>query len=382
MAIQDEQPENAPVSLPPDQELPAFNQVPHTPDFAPSEQFVFPEDLSMFQASTDVPRQPLTAIADDTSSLADTPLPDQQLSVEQMPLIEHGLYSGDPAFLLPPQTALPPQQPKRKRLGAPTFIVLCLVIILVLLGSSGLIYDVAYYQPQQAQVVATAIGNAQATSTVSSAATTVAGYATADAVRQQATVQAYQNLYQQATSGTPFLNDSLSQQTSSTWDKYQQSDKSASCGFKNGSYHAYQSTSGYYQPCYENTSGFADFAFQVDMTILSGDKGGLLFRSNSNTGKSYLLDVDISGVYHLYVYTGFKASESHTILFGSTRSMTTGSNQIAIVAKGSILYLYINQQFIDSVTDATLKSGLVGVLADDYQQATEVAFSNAKVWVL
>lgn len=57
-------------------------------------------------------------------------------------------------------------------------------------------------------------------------------------------------------------------------------------------------------------------------------------------------------------------------------------NKIAVVARGSSLTLYINQQYVTGVNDWAYQSGAIGVFADDQLNPTVVAFNNAEVWML
>ncbi len=60
------------------------------------------------------------------------------------------------------------------------------------------------------------------------------------------------------------------------------------------------------------------------------------------------------------------------------------SNLVAVVAQGSTLNLYINQQKIDSISDTTYSHGEIAVVADGFpsNHPTEVMYSNARVWKL
>jgi len=53
---------------------------------------------------------------------------------------------------------------------------------------------------------------------------------------------------------------------------------------------------------------------------------------------------------------------------------------IAVVANGSHLDMYVNQQNIASVNDSTYSQGLVGFVAENDSGPSEAVFSNAKVW--
>lgn len=395
MAFHDEQHEDTPLPLATPEKSFATEQVPQTPDPAPSEQFKFPEvpTTPEIQANPD-PLTPPAANVDEASTLANQPVPEQpqffgeptllNANAGQVSFTEYGTIPHPPPYPIPGQT-LPSSPSRRRRLDATAIVAICLTILLIILGGGGLIYDLAYYQPHQAQVNATATTNAQATGTVSSASTALVSSENTATAQETATVQTYQSIYTQATSGSPVLNDALRLQNNSNWDVFQQPDKSGACGFQNGSYHASIVNAGFFQPCYENTSSFSNFAVQIDMTILTGDYGGIVFRADNIKGTEYLLEVNVDGQYNLYVFTGFKANEdqSQTILSNTTRYMdSSGSTTITLIAQGNTLYFYLNKNFVGSITDSTLASGLIGVEADDYQHATEVAFRNIKVWNL
>jgi hypothetical protein len=57
-------------------------------------------------------------------------------------------------------------------------------------------------------------------------------------------------------------------------------------------------------------------------------------------------------------------------------------NTIGVIARDSNIYLYINKQRVGHLNDNKLSLGEVGVFCTDVTNSTEVAFSNARVWVL
>ncbi len=125
---------------------------------------------------------------------------------------------------------------------------------------------------------------------------------------------------------------------------------------------------------------FSDSAFQVQMTIVQGDAGGIGFRSDSTKGKGYLFVISQDGKYGLYVFTN---ASPFLIRSGSNTAINTGLNQsniVAVVANGSTIDLYVNNQKIESVNDSTYSQGQIGVSAVELNNPTEVVFSNAKVW--
>jgi hypothetical protein len=115
--------------------------------------------------------------------------------------------------------------------------------------------------------------------------------------------------------------------------------------------------------------------YQVQMTTLSGDGGGLLFRNASN---GYRLRVGPDGTYDLVNSTSTLTSGSS----GAIQKGTNVTNQLTIIAQGSKISLYINAQYITSVTDTASSCGHIGLMAVGFGGVGNAAFSNAKVWTL
>lgn len=351
------------------------------PQIVPSEQFVLPENLTNASYGASLAVEEATDIPTNDSASDKTCSPENALSTDQQATAEdvsvpattpdaNGVDALD-------QLALQPPAPRRKRLKRRTVIALC-VVLLLLLGSGAVLFDLEYYQPYQAQATA----NAQATGTAATALTQTANFDATSIASDQATAEVYQNIYQKAIHGTPFLTDPLSKQSNANWDTYNDSGQDA-CVFKNGSYHAQQSQTGYFVPCIEQNNGFEDFAIQVDMTIVSGNYGGIIFRGKD--GFFYYIDIDPSGDYSFCKYDYLKSNDSSVLSSGATGYMLPGNNQtnqLTLIAEGSTFYLYINQHYTDTFTDSSFPSGWIGFLADSNDIPTDVAFSNEKLWVL
>jgi serine/threonine protein kinase len=183
--------------------------------------------------------------------------------------------------------------------------------------------------------------------------------------------------------GTPVLNDPL-RDNSQGFNWLVTSDSSGSCAFTGGAYHA-RTGAGYYYPCIANATDFDNFAYEVQMKIIKGDCGAILFRVDSANTSFYYFRVCQDGSYALYRYTNYAGS--NLIAPQSNSVINAGLNQsnlVAVVAQGSTLDLYVNQQKVDSISDNTYSHGKIGIVADGFpgSHPTEVAYSNAKVWKL
>ncbi len=179
------------------------------------------------------------------------------------------------------------------------------------------------------------------------------------------------------TNGKLAFDDPLSQPYQ--WDVYANASLGLTCQFSNGAYHVSESKIGYVYTCPDQTQ-FGNFAFEVQMTILHGDCGGIIFRITVT--KYYLFVVCANGYYELEA--GLDNTHFKTLVTKSSPAITTGYNQlntIAVVANRSTLDLYVNHTKIDSVSDSTDSgTGFIGLAADAASYLTEVAYSNAKVW--
>ncbi len=219
--------------------------------------------------------------------------------------------------------------------------------------------------------------NATATAQANAAAT-----ATAQVNQATATATAFQDMLSSATSGTAALDDPLSDNSqNNNWDEG--ATKTGNCMFTNGVYEASEALQGYLQPCIAEATNFRDFVYQIQVSITEGNQGGILFRANGANGTFYLFRIGTDGSYALDRYNG--KQHSATLASGFSDAITVGlnqANQLAVYAKGSALYLFINGQYVTSLKDSTLSSGQIGVVALDYSVPSQVAFSDAQVWKL
>jgi len=309
---------------------------------------------------------------------------------------------------LPVPPARPPTQPnfrRRDTLPTRTTILLITLAIVLIVGGLGLILYTTTVQYRSslhaqatdiarstAQVRETAQAQKQATADVLSTqnaniyatATTQAGVtATATALLEDATATATALgvVFTQASSGTAVLDDPLSNNSGNhNWDETHGT-VDGQCVFTGTAYHTKAARQGFFQPCFAESSNFTNFVYQVSMIIDNGNRAGIVFRANSAGKALYLFYISIDGRYSLDLYKS--GSQATTLQNGFSPAIMTGAkqtNQLVVIAYKSILYLYVNQQFIISLTNSTLSSGMIGVAALDLKNPTEAEFSNAQVW--
>jgi hypothetical protein len=221
-------------------------------------------------------------------------------------------------------------------------------------------------------------------------ATAVAnGIATQSAVngaQATATASTSQNLYTVSTGGNPVLNDPLSDDSRGYGWSTASSSGGGKCQFTGGAYHVSVPNNSFFQTCYASATSFANFAFSVQMRIVQGNCGGMLFRVAAEDSKFYYWRMCQDGSYGLFIYVTNSGNTTKTLLNSTTGLFNTGLNQsnlLTVIVKGQTIYLYVNKQKVDSVNDGTYGRGEIGLSAETFSSSpTEVAYSNAEVWQL
>ncbi len=120
----------------------------------------------------------------------------------------------------------------------------------------------------------------------------------------------------------------------------------------------------------------SNFAIQADMTIVHGDGGGFIFRSDSNMERNERLRVSPNGTYDL-------VNQTNTLISGSSPAIKQGhnqTNQLTIVAQKHTIYVYINSEFIGQIDDWNSSYGTVGMMAVDFGNPTDVRYENVQVF--
>lgn len=235
-------------------------------------------------------------------------------------------------------------------------------------------------------VNATAAANATATAqaNVATAAARTDAVSTANAQSAVATETANVNTYRQATQSNPILNDPLvNNQAGYNWSEIPIVSQGGTCSFIANAYHATQTQSNKFYRCEALNTDYANFAFQVEAIIQTGDEAGIVFRFNQTLSRFYAFHISVDGAYSLDIdnSNGFISSLSS----GQSTAMKGGHNQtnlLAVLARGTSITIFVNQQYITSVTDSTYTQGAVGVMAQDDSSPTNVSFTNARLWKL
>ena len=203
------------------------------------------------------------------------------------------------------------------------------------------------------------------------------------AAQATAAATSWQNRYEQVVNNPPFFVDSLNQNVNG-WDTG--NDGTISCLFGNNAYHVSALLPYKLAGCTPKKFGsFNNLAYQVQMTIVRGDEGGIIFRLISPTAKqqqqNYFFTLNRSGTYTLWaVHAQYKI-----LLHKPSPAIKTGLNQsnlLIVIAQGKQIVLYINKQYVASILDNSSARGTIGLFATSLPDTTEVVFSDLKVWRL
>ena len=262
-----------------------------------------------------------------------------------------------PQTILPAQS-LSTQQEALRRVSSPARTLLFIIIAILIIGGSGLVYYVTLGRPAEFHAQATAIAQAFLAPI------------------------SPQDVYTNVTSGKPMINDSLSNSSASTWSE--SGVIGDRCGFAGGAYHINTSGNVFTTRCFSSTSSLRDFAFQVQMTIAQGSLGGLIFRVDNTQSTYYFFFIKSDGFYGLLLHTG--PNQLKILSYGPSPAINAGlgqQNLLTVIARGNMIYLYVNKQYIGTATDSTYQSGGIGLISSRETAPTgDVAFSNVQVWKL
>jgi len=193
---------------------------------------------------------------------------------------------------------------------------------------------------------------------------------------------ALQKMYTAVTTNVPLLYDPLSRQDANYWNvgTWHQGD---SCSFNDGAYHIVSIEQEYYSWCIAEAPVFSNFVYQVQMKILRGDGGGLVFRARDKSGDYYYFGIGQTGAYNLYRFSS--KEDRQELQSGSSSGIKTGLNQVnllSIVARGAQIAVFVNKQPIAEINDSAYQKGQIGLAADEDNNTTDVAYTSAQVWTL
>ena len=286
-----------------------------------------------------------------------TPAPEvnSQAMNEQFPMLNRGDWD----------TGSKGRQPKRQSGSGRGLLMVALALLALILIASG---AGAYYFLAGSRSLfifggpdITATTRARGQSTAIALMTANARHFASATAQVKATSTAEANPYAPG-GGRLVINDPLKDQGQHLNWQEGWNENNAACQFKRNAYGQY----------------LGERRISVIGRHVLGSYSGIVFRADRATTHLYYFIIDESGNFHLKVYFD-KFDTSSMVASGSSAAIkTSGSNLMAVGARGGQIDLYVNRQLIKSLSDTTFRSGQIGVVA----LAGEVAFSNVRVWKL
>jgi hypothetical protein len=133
----------------------------------------------------------------------------------------------------------------------------------------------------------------------------------------------------------------------------------------------------YYGDEYDNS------VIEVDARAPSGEKGisyGIVFRVGKDGNSFYAFNLSTAGRYAVYYYSRTKGWTA-LIPYTSSDAVKPGAekNRLKVAVQGEQIAVYVNDQFLDSVTDSTLAAGRIGVYVSTADANGKAAFGNLSI---
>ena len=199
-------------------------------------------------------------------------------------------------------------------------------------------------------------------------------------------------IYTQVMCRHALFSSELDRQDGLRWDENDQ------CRFQQGTYHVLLPATAYVAECFAHLRSFGpNIALQVDITVVKGYSGGLVFRAEGPSSNwdviTSRVPIDIWGQYNFDLANtnvpchlskdpldpNYCHSPHGTITYG-----TGAANTMTVITLGSLVYLYVNGFFIDRAQAPTSSplSGFLGVFANGNRTTADVAFHHFQIWNL
>lgn len=193
-----------------------------------------------------------------------------------------------------------------------------------------------------------------------------------------------EQVYKQVTSQNPLYSESLQTHVTAGWRTGTLGPDS--CVIKNDGLHIYLARTNRYVYCNSGHGKLNDFALQVDMKILygaTGASGGMVIRANGDKRGFYYFSIAADGNYSIRLQQNNAWGKFLDV--GTSSSFIKGyevTNTLMVIAQGSTLYFYVNQQFLTSIQDSTYTMGYVGLKMSSTTSVAEAVYTNARIWLL
>ncbi len=265
------------------------------------------------------------------------------------------------------QPASVPQQRQRRSGLSKGIIVLLIVLVIAIIGGGSILLYATVLLPSSRHAQTNTVFTTQSKTPTIQATTAI-------------TTTNPQDLYTQVMSRKPTLNDPLTAQDANNWQDFS---TLQGCTFSGSALHLHGSAGN----CISESTSFTNFAYQVKVNIIQGNVGGIAFRFDAINRKFYFFAINPDGVYAIVYVGGSSGANNEKLLASATSTaITIGLNQqnmLTVIARGSNINIYINKQYVTTLTDSSSTIGAIGMLGGNSASNTsDVAFSDAQVWTL
>lgn len=131
---------------------------------------------------------------------------------------------------------------------------------------------------------------------------------------------------------------------------------------------------------YDNT--YTDVVLEVDGRAISGPsfiEYGVAVRISSDGNRYFGFTVTRNGKFSFFRYEDPDFIDLISFTLSDAVKSDTGRNHFKIVVQGNQFGLYINDVWLNTVSDSTLQSGTIGLFTNNEEPNAKVGFSNLRV---
>jgi Domain of Unknown Function (DUF1080) len=134
--------------------------------------------------------------------------------------------------------------------------------------------------------------------------------------------------------------------------------------------------------CFAEQTDFSNFTFQVQITLVQGLCGGIVFRGDSNANNFDRFMMCSNAWYDFRQCSrGYCDVVFANGLSPVVNTSLGATNTLAVVANGAAITIYVNGKQVVSATDSGFSQGQIGLVTSGYNSTLTVAtFRNAMVW--
>ncbi len=127
---------------------------------------------------------------------------------------------------------------------------------------------------------------------------------------------------------------------------------------------------------------YADAVIEVDARAVSGpafNEYGLVFRLGKDGESFYGASLTRDGRYSIFLYQNSKFTDLVGYTQASAIKTGTAVNHIKVIAQANQIALYVNDTWLNTVSDPTFQTGKLGLFVNNDDPNAKVAFDNLRV---